>query len=471
MTERLGGRFAAAQCLGARENQEDDYGLMDGRDLGLDGSEHTLLIVADGMGGHAGGGTASGLVTEAVVDAYQAESGPISDRLRASVVAANERVRQEIEKKPAMQGMGSTVVAALISKRGLEWVSVGDSPLWLYRDGGLRRLNADHSMAPVFEEMVEAGRMEASQASTDAKRHMLRSAIYGEEVKLIDQSSQPCPVRKDDLLIVASDGVQTLTTTEILEVLQGHRQAPLQEACDALVEAVRAKARPSQDNTTVLLYRPERDWGHNAAGLAAGEIEALDNDSGRPARAGKRPWLLTAVLAFVTIAYVYPRFHSTETAKTPDQATPVADESPTVDSTEPAQGDQGAASAPPDESAVAPSPSKAGKAAPGGEPEMNNEGSGTENINSDASGSSQVPEAPGDSGEPDDDAPEKPDANDPAQSGDSQTNDSETWKISEGPNPGENSEPVPGQAAETRPADTDLEIDDGATDAEGATDD
>lgn len=227
--EHLEGRFAAAQSLGKRENQEDDYGLMDGRDLGSDGTEHTLLVLADGMGGHAGGDAASGLVTETVVDTYQSASGPVSDRLRTSVIAANKRIGQEIDKKPAMQGMGSTLVAAVISKRGLEWASVGDSPLWIYRRGSLRRLNADHSMAPVFEEMVQTGRMNAEEAVTDSKRHMLRSAIYGEEVKLIDQSSQPFPVYKDDLLILASNGLQTLMDQEICDVLESPEHRSLRD--------------------------------------------------------------------------------------------------------------------------------------------------------------------------------------------------------------------------------------------------
>ena len=94
--------------------------------------------------------------------------------------------------------MGSTVVVAVISRDGIDWISVGDSPLWLFRDGRLRRLNADHSMAPVLASLVAAGRMTAEQAATDSNRHALRSAVMGEEIHLVDVSSQPVAVRKTD---------------------------------------------------------------------------------------------------------------------------------------------------------------------------------------------------------------------------------------------------------------------------------
>lgn len=338
--EHLHGRFAAAQHLGARENQEDDYGLMDGRDLGLDGTEHTLLVLADGMGGHAGGEAASGFVTETVVDAYQSGAGPVSDRLRDSVMAANDRLRREIEQKPAMQGMGSTLVAALISKRGLEWASVGDSPFWLYRDGRLRRLNADHSMAPVFEDMVESGRMEAEEALNDAKRNMLRSAIYGEDVKLIDQSSQPLPVYADDILVLASDGLQTLSEAEIQDTLASHGRESLQAMCDGLIEQAKSKEKSSQDNITVLLYQPERSWGGNNARAASSEHHTFRDQAETRGSGATRKQALVAVLVLVAAWYAYQQVQENREAPA---ANPVRTEGETASDPQPDQTGNGSA--------------------------------------------------------------------------------------------------------------------------------
>ncbi len=256
---RLEGRFAAGQIPGGREYQEDDYGLIERGDADEDGGE--VLVLADGMGGHVSGDTASRAVVKTFVETYPGTDGPITDRLRACLAAANDALADATSENPQMKGMGSTVVAAVISRDGIDWISVGDSPLWLFRDGRLRRLNADHSMAPVLASLVAAGRMTAEQAATDSKRHALRSAVMGDEIHLVDVSSQPVAVRKTDRLLLASDGLLTLEDEEIERILCDNRDASLDDDAGALIHAVEAAERPYQDNTTVLLYSPEADCG------------------------------------------------------------------------------------------------------------------------------------------------------------------------------------------------------------------
>ncbi len=258
----FGGRFAAGQISGKRDYQEDDYGVLDGRaDLGIDGGEHTLLLVADGMGGHVSGDTASRLINRTFIETYPRASGPVTDRLRECLDAANQAIVAAIEKKPELDGMGSTLLAVVVSQRGLEWVSIGDSPLWLCRDGHLIRINSDHSMAPVLADMVVAGRMTEDEMAEDSNRHMLRSAVTGDEISLIDVSSQPRDLKKDDLLLLASDGIMTLGEKEIVNILQKMQGASLEENTVALLKAVEEVALPNQDNATVLLYTPEADYG------------------------------------------------------------------------------------------------------------------------------------------------------------------------------------------------------------------
>ena len=153
------------------------------------------------------------------------------------------------------------MVAAVISQHGLDWISVGDSPLWLFRDGKLHRLNADHSMAPVLANLVTVGRMTEEEAATNSKRHALRSVVMGDEIHLIDVSSQPVAIRKSDRLLLASDGLMTLEDEEIARIIENKHDAPLEEVAEALIHAVEGVGRPNQDNTTVLLYRPEADCG------------------------------------------------------------------------------------------------------------------------------------------------------------------------------------------------------------------
>ena len=257
---RLEGRFAARQIPGGREYQEDDYGLIESGDSDSD----EVLVIADGMGGQVSGDTASHTVIKTFIETYSDTTGLISDRLRACLKAANNALASAIDAHPALAGMGTTVVAAVISQRGLEWISVGDSPLWLFREGQLRRLNADHSMAAVFADLVVVGRMTEEEAATDPKRHALRSAVMGDEIHLIDVSSQPVALKRGDRVILASDGLLTLADDEIARILQTMQDAPLSEIAEALIQAVEDAAHPHQDNTTVLLYTPDADKGVDA---------------------------------------------------------------------------------------------------------------------------------------------------------------------------------------------------------------
>ena len=346
--KRLDGRFAALQIPGNRPYQEDDYGLLDGRDLGIDGNEHAMVLVADGMGGHVGGATASGLLCKTFVESYQRASGPIADRLRDCLADANAALADAIAENPHLMGMGTTLVAAVISQRGIEWISVGDSPMWLFREGRLRRLNADHSMASVFEDLVAAGRMSAEEAATDPKRHALRSAVMGDEIRLIDVSSQPVAIKKGDRLLLASDGLMTLDDGEIARILQHTRNATLEDSARALIEAVTAVEHPHQDNTTVLLYTPEADWG------AA---------SGTPPAKRKRELIGLAIcVVFLAALIGYELWSSTPVETPPAVETPSPIETPAAkaDSTQPAESSNqdaptpSAETPPPDSQAVQP---------------------------------------------------------------------------------------------------------------------
>ena len=294
----LDGRFATRQIPGKREYQEDDYGLLDGRDLGLDGSEHSMLLVADGMGGHVGGATASGLLSKTFVEAYPQASGPIVDRLRDCLEAANKAIAAAIAENPELDGMGSTLVAAVVSSEGLNWISVGDSPLWLFRDGQLERLNADHSMAPVLADLVATGRMTAEEAARDPSRHSLRSAVMGDDIHLIDVSSQPVAVEKGDRLLLASDGLMTLSDQEIEAILRKTQDAPLEDSAAALIQAVEAAEQPHQDNTTVLLYAPAE-----SAELAAAAIGEQEAAQGKPRLKRKRWGRLLGMLLCVAVLW------------------------------------------------------------------------------------------------------------------------------------------------------------------------
>ena len=217
-----------------------------------------LAVLADGMGGHVGGALASRTVCEAFVRAYvgAAPDSAVRDRAHAALVDGNDRVLQIINKDPSLDGMGSTLVGAAFGNDGLEWISVGDSPLYLVRRDEIALLNEDHSLAPALDKLAAEGRMSKEQAKNDPRRHMLRSAITGEELDLVDISQKPLQLEQGDYVIVASDGIQTLEDEEIVRVVSGYAgDGPLAVA-QAIIRVIENYRAPHQDNATVIAVRP-----------------------------------------------------------------------------------------------------------------------------------------------------------------------------------------------------------------------
>jgi serine/threonine protein phosphatase PrpC len=234
--------FAGRQSMGMRANQQDAYGVVPPEDL--DGGRTLLAIVADGMGGHAAGEIASETALQAFVDGFFSDA-PFDDgsRLWAGLELANERIREVAAKRPTLRGMGTTVIAALFRDDMIRWISVGDSPLYLFRDGVLRRLNKLHVDFPEgVEEPVVA-----------APHVALASAIIGERLFEVDDAD-PLPLVGGDLLILASDGLNTLSEMELLACLKNDPSTTAALA-DALLRAVESHHLPRQDNTTVIVIR------------------------------------------------------------------------------------------------------------------------------------------------------------------------------------------------------------------------
>lgn len=221
-----------------------------------DATDHLVAVLADGMGGHAGGAVASRMVCETFIDAIRRAEGGNRDRLVSALEAANAAIAEHVASHPELRGMGSTLVGALFGGDGVEWVSVGDSPLYLYRDGEIALLNEDHSLAPALDQLAAEGRLSAVEARTDPRRHLLRSAVTGEELDLVDLSRQPLALHAGDCVVLASDGIQTLETDEIARIIGAYLDSGPASVAEAIVRRVEQAGDPHQDNITVLVVQP-----------------------------------------------------------------------------------------------------------------------------------------------------------------------------------------------------------------------
>lgn len=180
---------------------------------------------------------ASDTVVQAFWTGFRRAAAEVATNLRAGVEAANVAVRAKQQSDAALAEMGSTLVAALVPGQRLYWASVGDSGLWLFRAGQLRRLNEDHSMRPLLFDLVELGRMTREEALADPRAHHLRSAITGRDLPPVEIAADGYRLKADDVVLLASDGLEVLSEARI-SGLNAQRGNDARGLARALLDAV-----------------------------------------------------------------------------------------------------------------------------------------------------------------------------------------------------------------------------------------
>lgn len=235
---------------GARDYQEDAFVCDFSR-----GASVGFVVLSDGMGGHAAGDMASKIVVTEVFSELKFQTsdpdrfvGDLHDILLDAVAGANECINAHSQSNPETAGMGATVVVPVFHGDKLSWISVGDSPLYLIRNGEIRLLNEDHSLAPQIDLMADAGLLAPELARNHPDRSCLTSVLIGESIEKIDCPEDPTDLRDGDVILAASDGLQTLTNDEICGIVTDHLAGGSAKMSDALLEAVLSKDDPNQDN-------------------------------------------------------------------------------------------------------------------------------------------------------------------------------------------------------------------------------
>lgn len=234
---------------GGRDYQEDFFSTI--RQNEDDPTSEILIVLSDGMGGHAAGDVAS----KTAVRAFQASflsstSSSPQRRLQNALKVADQAIADRISEDNQLSGMGCTLIGALKLHNGVSWISVGDSHVFLFRDGRLRKLNADHSMMGELLKLVEKGQLTLEEARANPKKNALRSALVGKSIPLIDERS--ISLDEGDILIFATDGIDTLTIDQLQDVVTAHKSQSPEAMTQAILRSVDDAEKPNQDNTTVL---------------------------------------------------------------------------------------------------------------------------------------------------------------------------------------------------------------------------
>jgi protein phosphatase len=231
-------RFAAATDTGLVRQTNQDAVYVD----------DNLAVIADGMGGHAAGEVAAAMAIDAVRQGYQ--ENPSVEGLVESIQYANRVVVADAQENAEHFGMGTTVIAVGLT-RDLEgrasptMLHVGDSRAYQLRDGALRQLSDDHSVA---EEWVRMGRLTPEEAAVHPRRHQLTRGVGVEDTIAIDVSSIVAVA--GDRLLLCSDGLSNELDADTLASLASAPNG-LEMAVEQLVTAARAAG--GHDNISVIL--------------------------------------------------------------------------------------------------------------------------------------------------------------------------------------------------------------------------
>jgi protein phosphatase len=278
--------------------------------------EPPLYAVADGMGGHRGGGVASELALERIEELFHAGKTPLAEMVHA----ANRSVFERSMADRKVMGMGTTLTAATVDDEGVHLAHVGDSRAYLLRAGAFRQLTDDHTLV---NRMVKAGEITREEAEVHPHRNVVTRSIGTEAEVEVDQDD--VPVIDGDRFLLCSDGLTGMVTEPQIQAILEATPKP-QDAADRLIKA--ANRAGGIDNITVVVLdiHEGRDDAEPDAGGGEGSTGVPTLRSGapkgrapqtegrrrpRPSPATAKRWAIrlgiaaVAVLAIVSAARLY----------------------------------------------------------------------------------------------------------------------------------------------------------------------
>ncbi|NBX94010.1 MAG: serine/threonine-protein phosphatase [Actinobacteria bacterium] len=240
-----------------------------------------LFVVADGMGGHAGGDIASALATQLVaqVDDVYEDAELATGTLLEAMQRANEKLTATVKEFSYLQGMGTTMDSLLFTEGQANIVHIGDSRVYLLRDGIMDQITKDHTFV---QTLVDSGRITEEEALYHPRRNVLMR-VLGDASDEPQFDTKQIAVKPGDRFLLCSDGLCGFVPTALIE--ENMKVPDLEEAVELLIEEAKEYGAP--DNVTVILVElREADeelpmQGVTWLGSAANEVVIKPNSAGR----------------------------------------------------------------------------------------------------------------------------------------------------------------------------------------------
>jgi len=231
-----------------RSNNEDNVRLMPDPDRGV-----SLALLADGMGGHASGELASAMALETLMNQYASRKAGVSPEevVREAIDAANTAVFRHALAHPECTGMGTTVCVLAFDPQGACIGWIGDSRIYLIRDGQLQQLTRDDTMV---NRLLDDGVLTPEQAEKHPDAHVLSQALGTHDaLQEVHAQALPQTLAIGDTFLLTSDGVHdAITPEQIVDIVASH------DVHRGVIELVNAaKLAGSSDNLSAILVRVE----------------------------------------------------------------------------------------------------------------------------------------------------------------------------------------------------------------------
>lgn len=233
--------------VGARAYQQDSLG----HTAVLNGAG-TFAVVADGMGGLSNSDRVSQqVVMEMLMLSQKIKAGQTQDALRKILTQVNHDINEMLG-KDGLYKSGSTVVAVLVAGKRFQWIAVGDSRIYLYREGYVNQLNQDHDQLQLWMKDILAGNMSYEEAVRNPDARKLTSFIGMGDLRFVDSSLSPIELLPGDRIVLMSDGVYSaLNEDQLAKLLK--KYPDVKDAASAMDSRIQDTHNPHQDNYSALI--------------------------------------------------------------------------------------------------------------------------------------------------------------------------------------------------------------------------
>lgn len=252
--DKLTIKMGLSSILGTRKNQQDSiFGQIDG--------DTAVAVVCDGMGGMNGGERASEEAIRVFVEDFY-KMQPIYDIpefMEAEAKKMDSAVYELRNEKGELLNGGSTVVAVIIKKNMMWWLSIGDSKIYIIRGDEIQAVNREHNYRLKLEKMLSNGEISQDEFMEKSKNaEALISYVGMGNVSLMDINVKPFELLENDMVLLCSDGLyKRLSETDIREIIS-YEEPDMNRAARRLTEVVMQRTVRTQDNTSIVLMQYNR---------------------------------------------------------------------------------------------------------------------------------------------------------------------------------------------------------------------